>query len=151
VRKSIRIDGEPVGTTDSDIDIVETEPGVYSILTSSAALTGAVSFEARVAGNEITIAGKRFRFELEDPRQWKRAAHGPGAHGGGSITASMPGKIVRVLVSVGDEVSAGQGILVVEAMKMQNEMKSPRDGRVTAIAVKENDSVNAGMLLAKIE
>jgi biotin carboxyl carrier protein len=145
VRKSIRIDGEPVETTDSDIDIVETEPGVYSILTGSASL------EARLAGNEITISGKRFQVEIEDPRQWKRVAQGPGARGSGSITASMPGKIVRVLVSVGDEVSAGQGILVVEAMKMQNEMKSPRGGRVIAIAVKENDSVNAGMLLAKIE
>jgi biotin carboxyl carrier protein len=63
----------------------------------------------------------------------------------------MPGKIVRVLVAVGDEVVAGQGILVVEAMKMQNELKAPRDGRVTAIEVRENDSVNAGALLATIE
>jgi biotin carboxyl carrier protein len=63
----------------------------------------------------------------------------------------MPGKIVRVLVAVGDQVVAGQWILVVEAMKMQNELKAPRDGRVTAIEVRENDSVNAGAALATIE
>ena len=63
----------------------------------------------------------------------------------------MPGKIVRVLVTVGDEVVAGQGIVVVEAMKMQNELKAPRNGRVTAVEVGENDSVNAGAILATIE
>jgi biotin carboxyl carrier protein len=61
------------------------------------------------------------------------------------------GKIVRLLVAVGDEVVAGQGIVVVEAMKMQNELKAPRDGRVTSIEVRENDSVNAGTVLATIE
>ena len=74
----------------------------------------------------------------------------PIRRGRASLTAAMPGKIVRVLVAVGDEVAAGQGILVIEAMKMQNELKAPRAGRVTAIEVKENDSVNAGALLATI-
>jgi biotin carboxyl carrier protein len=63
----------------------------------------------------------------------------------------MPGRIVRVLAVQGDEVEAGQGIVVVEAMKMQNEMKAPRAGRVTSIAVKVGDSVNAGALLATVE
>ena len=63
----------------------------------------------------------------------------------------MPGKVVRVLVSAGDEVVAGQAILVVEAMEMQNELKAPRDGRVTAIEVRENDSVKAGAVLAIVE
>jgi biotin carboxyl carrier protein len=63
----------------------------------------------------------------------------------------MPGKIVRILVAVGDAVVAGQGILVVEAMKMQNELKAPRDGRVAAIEISENDSVVAGAVLAIIE
>jgi biotin carboxyl carrier protein len=63
----------------------------------------------------------------------------------------MPGKVVRILVAVGDEVEAGQGIVVVEAMKMQNEMKTPRAGRVAAIQAKENDSVVAGAVLAVID
>jgi len=126
-------------------DVVEVEPGVYSVI------AGLASWEVRVAGNEISIGGHRFPFEIEDRRQWKRSSHAASAHGRASIAAAMPGKIVRVLVAVGEEVVAGQGILVVEAMKMQNELKAPRDGRVTAIEVSENDSVNAGAVLATIE
>ena len=139
----IRINGEAVEPAEASI--VETEPNVFSILADGQ------SYEARVSGNEISIGGTRLLFEIEDPRQWKRSTRAAGAHGRASITAAMPGKIVRVSVSVGDEVVAGQGILVIEAMKMQNELKSPRDGRVTAIEVKENDSVNAGALLVTIE
>jgi biotin carboxyl carrier protein len=126
-------------------DIVEVEHGVYSVI------LGLSSWEVRVVGNQITIAGHQFLLEIDDPRQWKRSRHAADARGRASIAAAMPGKIVRVLVAVGDEVVAGQGILVVEAMKMQNELKAPRDGRVTAIEVRENDSVNAGALLATIE
>jgi biotin carboxyl carrier protein len=142
VKKSILINGEAVEP--SLADLIETEPGVYSIL-----LAGR-SFEARVTGDEITIGGQSSVFEIDDPRQWKSSGRGSSAHSGGSIIAAMPGKIVRVLVSVGDEVTAGQGILVVEAMKMQNELRSPVDGLVTTIEVKQNDSVNAGALLVTI-
>ena len=128
-----------------ELDIVEVEPGVYSVI------DGTKSWEVRVAGNEFTIGEHRFLFEIDDPRQWKRTKHTADAHGRASLAAAMPGKIVRVLVAVGDEVVAGQGIMVVEAMKMQNELKAPRDGRVTAIQVKESDSVNAGAILATIE
>ncbi len=129
----------------NDPDIVEVEPGVYSVI------DGMTSWEVRVAGDEISIGEHRFRIEIKDPRQWKRTGRAADATGRSSIAAAMPGKIVRVLVAVGDEVAAGQGIMVVEAMKMQNELKAPRDGRVTAIEVKENDSVNAGAVLATIE
>jgi biotin carboxyl carrier protein len=105
----------------------------------------------RVAGDWITIGGHRFLFEIDDPRRWKRSGHNPGADGRASIAAAMPGKIVRVLVAVGDDVVAGQGIMVVEAMKMQNEVKAPQNGRVTSIEARENDSVNAGAVLATIE
>jgi biotin carboxyl carrier protein len=127
-----------------DGDVVEVEPNVYSVLVDG------VSYEARIIGNEVVIAGVHMEFELNDPRQWKRSAGSADSSGRASLTAAMPGKIVRVLVAVGDEVTAGQGILMIEAMKMQNELKSPRAGRVTAIEVKENDSVNAGALLATI-
>jgi len=125
-------------------DVVEVEPGVYSVI------AGTASWEVRVAGNEVTIAGYRFLAEVDDPRQWKRSNRAGDAHGHASIAAAMPGKIVRILVAVGDDVVAGQGIVVVEAMKMQNELKAPRDGRVTAIEVRENDSVIAGAVLATI-
>ena len=125
-------------------EIIQVEPNVYSVLVDG------VSYEARITGNEVTIGGARFSIEIEDPRQWKRSARAADSRGRASLTAAMPGKIVRVLVAVGDEVAAEQGILVIEAMKMQNELKAPRAGRVTAIEVKENDSVNAGALLATI-
>ena len=63
----------------------------------------------------------------------------------------MPGKIVRVLVSVGDEVAANQGVLIVEAMKMQNEVLSPKAGKVSEIRVAEGQTVNASETLAVIE
>jgi len=63
----------------------------------------------------------------------------------------MPGKIVRVLVNEGSEVEAGAGVLVVEAMKMQNEIKSPKKGRIRRILVGQGAAVNAGDVLAVVE
>ena len=126
-------------------DAVEVEPGVYSILTD-----GAVH-EARVDGNSVTIAGHRYEVEFHDPRKYKRGGAGSTRAGRDAVKAPMPGKIVRVLVSVGDEVNAGQGIAVIEAMKMQNELKAPMAGRVTSISVKDNDAVVAGTVVAVIE
>ena len=139
----IHIDGEPVHPASGDI--VETEPGVYSVLVDG------VSYEVRVQEHQISIGEHRFLFEIDDPRQWKRSGGAAGAQGRASILAPMPGKVVRVLVGIDDQVVAGQGIVVVEAMKMQNELKAPRDGRVTAILVAEHDGVNAGAVLAVIE
>ena len=62
----------------------------------------------------------------------------------------MPGKVVKVLVAVGDEVKSGQGVVVVEAMKMENELKSPKDGKVKAVAVKEGQAVEAGQSLVTL-
>lgn len=68
-----------------------------------------------------------------------------------SVQSPMPGKVVKLLVGVGDEVKAGQGVVVVEAMKMENELKSPRDGKVKAVSVKEGQAVEAGQALATLE
>ena len=143
MKRIIRINGEVVEPASADI--VETEPGVYSVITEK------LSREARVSGDTISIAGETFVFEVEDPRRWKGTKRADGPQGRISLTAAMPGKIVRVLVAPGDEVAAGQGIMTIEAMKMQNEMKAPRAGRVTAIEVRENESVNAGAVLVTIE
>jgi biotin carboxyl carrier protein len=71
--------------------------------------------------------------------------------GAAEITAQMPGKVVRVLVEAGQEVATGAGVLIVEAMKMQNEMNSPRAGVVASVNVSAGDTVEAGQLLATIE
>ena len=125
-------------------DIVEVEPGVYSVL-----LDG-VSYEARVSGTAIEVGGHTIEIAMDDPRQWKGASAAAAQQGRAALRASMPGKVVRLLVQAGDMVEAGQGILVLEAMKMQNELKSPRAGRVTSLNVAVNDSVVAGALLAAI-
>lgn len=125
---------------------VETpQPGVYSVL-----LDGR-SYQARVEDGVVTVNGFRYEIEVRDPRRWNRQSRG-GAHAGAqNIKAPMPGKVVRVLVAAGDAVEAGQGLVVVEAMKMQNEMKAPRAGKVIAIAAKAGATVTAGEVLATIE
>jgi len=86
-----------------------------------------------------------------DPRSALRKAAQQGHVGTVELRAPMPGKVVKVLASEGAEVQANQGILVMEAMKMQNEIKSPKQGVVKRIGVKEGAAVNAGDVLAVVE
>jgi len=89
---------------------------------------------------------------VADPRAWRGRRHGTvEAEGRQAIAAPMPGKVIRLLVKAGDKVQAGQGVLVVEAMKMQNEVKSPKSGRVERLLAKEGQPVNAGEVLAWID
>jgi biotin carboxyl carrier protein len=129
-------------------DVATPEPGVYSVL-----LDGR-SYDARVEHTMrhliVSIQGHRFEIEVRDPRRWSPNAAG---HRGGDIEtvrAPMPGKVVRVLVAPGDAVEAGQGVMVVEAMKMQNEMKVARAGLVLAVTAKEGATVAAGEVLVTI-
>ena len=124
------------------------EPGVYSVLMDGRSYDARV--EERPGGMVVVIDGYRFEIEVRDPRRWSRKPGGAGGEGVQSIAAPMPGKVVRVLVEPGDTVDAGQGLVVVEAMKMQNEMKAPRAGRVLSVAVKEGATVAAGEVLATI-
>lgn len=100
--------------------------------------------------------GEAVAVELLDERQEARvAATGPGqargADGTVAVTAPMPGKVVKLLVQEGEEVSSGQGVVVVEAMKMENEIRAPMEGRVRAVKVDEGDNVEAGESLVLIE
>jgi biotin carboxyl carrier protein len=144
MNRTILINGEPAHTI-PDATIVEIETGVYSILIDGA------SHDVRVEAGQVTVGKRRFDYEIDDPRQWKGSDGAAGGAGRAVIVAPMPGKVVRVLVAAGDDVEAGDGIVVVEAMKMQNELKAPRTGRVSAIHVQENESVVAGATLAVIE
>ena len=83
-------------------DIRQVEPGVYSIL------AGGRVYEARIDGNSVTIGGRTFRAEVFDPRRWNPERSHRHAEGRQNIVATMPGKVVRVMVSAGDEVEAGQ-------------------------------------------
>ncbi|HEY7389462.1 MAG TPA: biotin/lipoyl-containing protein [Bryobacteraceae bacterium] len=122
-------------------------PGIYSILIDG------VSYDASVEhtpeGMVVAIAGEHFEISVHDPRRWSPKSAG-GTHGVATLTSPMPGKVVRVLVAAGDAVEAGQGVLVVEAMKMQNELKAPRSGHVISVTAREGATVAAGESLATI-
>lgn len=140
---AFRIDGEPL-----EADVAEIAPGVYSIL------LGGRSFEARVEpdgqGLTVEVGSRRMAAEVIDPRRWRRRRGEMELGGKQQIAAPMPGKVVRVLAEQGKPVEAGQGILVLEAMKMQNEVRSPKSGTVERLLVKEGQAVNAGDALAVI-
>jgi biotin carboxyl carrier protein len=136
------------GEAERQAQVETPEPGVYSILIEGRSYDAFVTESP--AGLEISIDGHRFAVTVRDPRQWSRDGSGGSGGGAQSITSPMPGKVVRVLVAAGDDVQAGQGIVVVEAMKMQNEMKASRSGKVLAISAKEGATVAAGDVLATI-
>ena len=116
-------------------------------------------FNCRVEGRvgsgetvEVFVGADRYSISLIDPKRLRgTTTFGAHADGAARITAPMPGKVVRVLVAQGASVEAGAGIIVVEAMKMQNEMKSPKAGIVTALNVEVGATVNRGDVLAVIE
>jgi biotin carboxyl carrier protein len=121
-------------------------PGIYSILIDGR------SYQATVlAPGTIQVNDRVFSIEVFDPRELRARSSAGASHGRQDIVAPMPGKVVRVLVSVGDAIEAGQGLIVVEAMKMQNEMKSPKAGRVVEIKTKDGATVAAGEILVVIE
>jgi biotin carboxyl carrier protein len=101
----------------------------------------------------VHVGSHAYAVALTDPKRL-RGAQGAGAHvgeGSAQIVAPMPGKVVRVLVQEGAQVKAGDGLVVVEAMKMQNEMKSPKAGTVTALHAQIGATVNAGDVLVVVE
>ena len=143
----IQLDGQAVA-----VDAVESAPGTYSILLDGHAVEASVSDDGSDEGLLVRCSDANFRVRVSDPRSWRGARHTLlEAHGPQRILAPMPGKVVRVLVGAGDQVEAGRGLIVVEAMKMQNEIRSPKSGKVEKIFVKEGQAVNAGEVLAWVD
>jgi biotin carboxyl carrier protein len=130
-----------------EADAAEVAPGIYSILIDGTSLKARV--EPHGTALRVIVAGSEYAAVLRDPRQWRRSRGAAlEAEGRQQVLAPMPGKIVRVLVKAGEAIEAGQGILVVEAMKMQNEVRSPKSGTVERLLVSENQAVAAGDVLA---
>jgi biotin carboxyl carrier protein len=139
-------DGAPA----REASVIEVEPGIYSVIVDGR------SYEATVdpSGSTlfVSVGGERIGVVVENPRSRRRdSAAGGAGEGLQTVAVPMPGKVVRVLVAVGDEVEAGGGLLVVEAMKMQNEVRSPRKGRVISLKTEVGATVAAGDVLATIE
>ena len=117
---------------------------VFEVIVSPQKNTGQ-PYAARVGTAELDIT-------LTDPKRLRGSAGvDEQTSGRAEIKTAMPGKVVRILVSEGDSVNKGDGVIVVEAMKMQNEMRSPKDGTVSGIKVAENDTVSAGDVLMMID
>lgn len=136
-----------------EADAVEVANGVYSVLMCGE------SFEVRVeprggagsAGLRVIVGNREFSTDVQDPRQWRRHRGAAlEAEGRQQVLAPMPGKIIRVLVKAGDSIEMKQGLMVVEAMKMQNEIRSPKSGIVERLMVTEGQTVNTGEVLAII-
>jgi biotin carboxyl carrier protein len=136
-----------------DLEAHEIAAGRYVLI------AGRRVFDCRVEGPpesakpiDVVVGTTRHAITLIDPKRLRGAASVSGHdHDMARIVAPMPGKVVRVLVKVGDQVEAGAGIVVVEAMKMQNEMKTPKAGEVTKLHIELGATVNAGDVLAVIE
>ncbi len=137
-----RMDGRIV-----NIDVRAISPGVLSVIRQ-----GKSYLVRQGANGTVRVDEHSFEVSIADPRSWRsRQLGAAGAAGPQKLTASMPGKVVRILTAPGAHVKAGQGIAVIEAMKMQNEIRSPRDGKISSILVQEGKAVNAGEVVAVVE
>lgn len=140
-QRALLIDGVPYYA-----DVCSVEPNIYSVL------IGGRSVDVTIDGDGPVWAGAtRLSVEIRDPRKWSRGEGANSTHGAIAIKAAMPGKVVALLVQIGEAIETGKGVLVVEAMKMQNELKSPKAGVVQAIRVSPGDSVASGQVLVVVE
>ena len=136
-----------------DVEVSQPEPNIYLIKKDSQI------FEVYVAPADrpdepvkVTVRGREIDVRLIDPKRLRGSGEaGEHADGLAEIKTAMPGKVVRILIGAGSTVQKGDGVLVVEAMKMQNELKAPKAGTVKDVRVTEGDTVSAGDVLASIE
>jgi biotin carboxyl carrier protein len=145
--------GEPTISVDGEHFGVEAQilrPGVLSLIVEGRAWRVVPDDDPNEPA--LHIDGQRIPYRVDDPRSLKgRRAHASGTDGPKAIKASMPGRVVRVLAQKGEAVEAHQGVVVIEAMKMQNELKSTKVGKVAELRVAAGDTVVAGDILANIE
>jgi len=132
-----------------EIDAILPRRDVLSIIVGGKAYE--IKRERTVTDMHLWVGSIRHAVELRDPRSLRSRASDADGKGPRKLLAPMPGKVVRVLVKEGDAVDIGQGLIVVEAMKMQNEMKASRAGRVVEVRVGEGDTVSAGDTLMVLE
>jgi len=147
-------DGRVYASVDAreyQLEVSEPEPGVF-LLKNETAVFEAVTSSSSDGDIAVEIRGKEYSVRLTDPKRLRsQSSDRSHDHGTVEIKTAMPGKVVRISVSANDTVEKGQPVIVVEAMKMQNEMRSPKDGTIKEIRVVEGATVNAGEVLVIIE
>mgnify|MGYP003951100521 CR=1 FL=1 len=143
VRYGICIDGG----AETEIESTRPVSGVWSLLVGDACWEAGVSEDD--GGYVVDLLGIHHEVAVVDPRRKALQM----ADGGGSdvVKVKMPGRVVRILVEEGSQVSKGEAVIVVEAMKMENELKAPRDGVVQRICVAPDQSVEAKTVLIELE
>ncbi|MEQ1604763.1 MAG: biotin/lipoyl-containing protein [Pyrinomonadaceae bacterium] len=136
-----------------DLEASEPEPGVFLFKKDGRIFEASVSAQAKSADTSLVrVKSNVHEVRIIDPKRLRGAAGNEAdASGKAEIKTAMPGKVVRILVNEGDAVHKGDGVVVVEAMKMQNELKSPKDGVIAEIRAAEGDTVGAGDVLVIIE
>jgi biotin carboxyl carrier protein len=131
--------------------VSEPEPGIYVVIFNDRVYRCALD---RLPDGvmEIDVGGRRIPVAARDRKHLRsKASATVGSGGRVTLSAPMPGKVVRILLEPGAAVAAHQGVLIVEAMKMQNEVQSPKAGKLVEIRVSEGQTVNSGEILAVIE
>jgi biotin carboxyl carrier protein len=139
-----KLDGQEV-----QFDAVLPRRDVLSILIDGKAYE--IKRERTATDLHLWVGARRYDVHLRDPRSLRSRASADDGKGPRKLVAPMPGKVVRVLLPENAEVEAGQGVLVVEAMKMQNEIKSPKKGVIRKMIAAPGANVNAGDVLAVVE
>lgn len=159
-KEAVPVDLEPLGNDQYkltvngqtyQVDALMLEHGTMTMLVDGQSYS--VEFEENGDEVGVLLRGQVSRFDVADERRLRLRAATAGAtvEGRQVITAPMPGKVVKVLVKVGDEVKEGQGLVVVEAMKMENELKSPKAGKVVELFAKEGTTVENNAKLVVVE
>ncbi len=139
-----------IGDRDLDAEVIEKGPLELVVNLDSRAFD--VTYSAEGVRFIVDLGGREVEVEILDPlRTPEELSAGRTMEGRQAIRAAMPGKIVKIKVAVGDRVHRGQGLVVVEAMKMENEVPSPKEGKVVDLAVTEGQTVETGALLAAVE
>jgi biotin carboxyl carrier protein len=138
------------GGATREAQVSEPEPGMFTVIINDRVYRCSLE-ESPGGGVEVVVNGKRIPVAARDKKHMRGQAGAAAASGQVKLLAPMPGKVVRVLLNAGDEVAERQGVVVVEAMKMQNEVQSPKAGKIAEIKVSEGQTVNAGDVLAVIE
>ncbi len=146
----MRVDGDTVLADGEEIT-----PGIYSILIDGRSYEAQVGkrsgdAEGYLSPYVVTVGLRQYLVEIRDPRRRKHEGPRGREQGPEEIVAPMPGKIVKVLVAENQEVVRDQGLIVIEAMKMQNEIRAPRAGRVERIYAQEEAGVEAGFRLMRM-
>jgi biotin carboxyl carrier protein len=144
-----------VGGRRYELEAREVGAGEYLLIHGARVYGCRVGAEPGASGRgalRVSVGAREYGVRLTDPKHLRGAVGGGGAQGGSAqVKAPMPGKVVRVLVEAGQAVEAGQGLIVVEAMKMQNELKSPKSGTVAELRAANGSTVNAGDVLVVVE